>query len=70
MTVRAYTCQQCGYLFKADSAIFSSKSDLMCPACGSIDLLMDLDVPSPSSTVRMATEAAKTADRRFTPKAG
>ncbi|MGO8684007.1 MAG: hypothetical protein ACLQUT_05440 [Thermoleophilia bacterium] len=69
MTVRAYTCQQCGYLFKADSVIFSSKSDLMCPACGSIDLLMDFDVPSPS-TIRTAADAAKTTDRRFTPKAG
>jgi DNA-directed RNA polymerase subunit RPC12/RpoP len=43
---RAYICQECGYRFKDDFGV-AHRTPIMCPACGSDELDLWLDVPAP-----------------------
>ena len=42
MTRTEYRCADCGYLFRTDDTAAISRASLMCPACGSCDLFIEL----------------------------
>jgi len=58
-----YQCAECRHSFRTPEGVPHDTRSLMCPACGSIDLVL-LNVHRPRAPVMRARESAPAGDRR------
>ena len=55
MPIRQYVCAECCHLFGPPEGMSRDTRSLMCPACGSNDLMISGNKPAPSLVMRART---------------
>ena len=58
MSARVFRCRECGYPFKTAAEGWARNADLMCPACGSDDVTIVVELARPAAVYSAPSQRA------------